>query len=223
MAKLDMHARLKKHAFEHALIATYSFSTSFFEDYALEMFKAFQDNGNVSVVLDDAIYQEILEKAVETKGAFPRGANLRYLLHPIRVPGVFHPKIIFLAGPKRGLLLIGSANFTQDGLSTNAEFVAAFDFEKDKDEVALSLFQSVLDFFESLEQMAPSEQLRSNLETIRAEVPWLSDERVSGGDEIPKFLHNLEAPLWPQLVEGLPGPVSHLRILSRFFDAICLN
>ena len=77
MAKLDMHARLKKHAFDHALVATYSFSTAFFEDYALEMFKAFQDNGNISVVLDDAIYQEILEKAVETKGAFPRGANLR--------------------------------------------------------------------------------------------------------------------------------------------------
>ena len=51
--KLDLHGRLKKHAFEHALITTYNFGARFFEDYALENFKSLQDNGNISVLLDE--------------------------------------------------------------------------------------------------------------------------------------------------------------------------
>ena len=84
----------------------------------------------------------------------------------VRVPGVFHPKVFLLAGKRRGLLLIGSANFTQDGLGSNAEMVAAFDYEEEKNEAALGLFQSVLSFFEQLFQRWPAEQLTSNLNTL---------------------------------------------------------
>ena len=148
--KLDLHGRLKKHAFEHALITTYNFGARFFEDYALENFKSLQDNGNISVLLDEGEYQDLLKAAGENAESFPKQANLRYLLHPIRVPGVFHPKVFLLAGKRRGLLLIGSANFTQDGLGSNAELVAAFDYEEEKNEAALALFQSALRFFEQL-------------------------------------------------------------------------
>jgi len=50
-SKLDLHGRLKRHAFEHALITTYNFGARFFEDYALETFKSLQDKGNNSVLL----------------------------------------------------------------------------------------------------------------------------------------------------------------------------
>lgn len=88
-SKLHLHDRLKKHTYEHALITTYNFSAQFFEDYALENFKSLQDNGNISVLLDDGEYQDLLQSAVENPDSFPKLANIRYLLHPIRVPGVF--------------------------------------------------------------------------------------------------------------------------------------
>lgn len=219
-SKLHLHDRLKKHAFEHALITTYNFGSRFFEDYALENFKSLQENGNVSVILDEREYQDLLKAAGENPESFPKQANIRYLLHPIRVPGVFHPKVFLFAGKRRGLLLIGSANFTQDGLGSNAELVAAFDYEEEKNESALPLFQSALQFFERLAERWPAEQLHSNMNTLVAEVPWLSKLAPdSAKDGLPVLLSNLERPLWEQLVERLPCPASHISILSRFFDA----
>jgi hypothetical protein len=218
--KLDLHGRLKKHAFEHALITTYNFGSRFFEDYALENFKSLQDNGNVSVLLDEGEYQDLLKAAEENAESFPKQANLRYLLHPIRVPGCFHPKVFLFAGKRRGLLVIGSANFTQDGLGSNAELVAAFDYEEEKNECALPLFQSALRFFEQLAERWPAEQLLSNLNTLVAEVPWLSKVAPeSTKTDLPVLLSNFKRPLWEQLVERLPGPASHISVLSRFFDA----
>jgi hypothetical protein len=219
--KLDLHGRLKRHAFEHALITTYNFGARFFEDYALENFKSLQDNGNISVLVDEGEYQDLLKAAGENAESFPKQANLRYLLHPIRVPGCFHPKVSLLAGKRRGLLLIGSANFTQDGLGSNAEMVAAFDYEEEKNEAALPLFQSALRFFEQLAERWPAEQLNSNLNTLVAEVPWLSKVQTDAGSSgIPVLLTNLEKPLWEQLVERLPSPATHISVLSRFFDAL---
>lgn len=219
-AKLHLHERLKKHAFEHALISTYNFGSRFFEDYALENFKSLQDNGNISVLLDEGEYQDLLKAAGENAESFPKLANLRYLLHPIRVPGVFHPKVFLLASKRRGLLLIGSANFTQDGLGSNAELVAAFDYEEEKNESALPLFQSALRFFEQLAERWPAEQLTSNLNTLVAEVSWLSKVAPDfAGSDLPVLLSNLEKPLWDQMVAQLPGPASHISVLSRFYDA----
>ncbi len=219
-SKLNLHDRLKKHAFEHALIATYNFGSRFFEDYALENFKSLQDNGNISVLLDEGEYQDLLKAAGENAESFPKLANLRYLLHPIRVPGVFHPKVFLLAAKRRGLLLIGSANFTQEGLGANAELVAAFDYEDEKSESALPLFQSALRFFEQLAERWPAEQLTSNLNTLVAEVPWLSKVASdSAASDLPVLLSNLEKPLWDQMVARLPGPAAHISVLSRFYDA----
>lgn len=218
--KLDLHGRLKKHAFEHALITTFNFGSRFFEDYALENFKSLQDNGNISVLLDEGEYQDLLKAAGENAESFPKQANLRYLLHPIRVPGCFHPKVILLASKRRGLLLVGSANFTQDGLGSNAELVSVFDYEDEKNESALPLFQSALRFFEQLAERWPAEQLHSNLNTLAAEVPWLSKVTPAAAkNDLPVLLSNLDRPLWEQLVERLPGPATHVSVLSRFFDA----
>ena len=220
LQKLNLHERLKKHAFEHAFLTTYNFGARFFEDYALENFKSLQDNGNVSVLLDDGEYQDLLKAAVEAPESFPKHANLRYLLHPIRVPGVFHPKVFLFAGKRRGLLVIGSANLTEAGIGSNAEMVATFDYEEGKNEEALPLFQEALQFFEQLANRWPAEQLHSNLKSMLAEVPWLSKEAERTAQaSLPVLLSNLDAPLWDQLVSHLPGPATHVSILSRFFDA----
>lgn len=218
--KINLHERLKKHSYDHALITTFTFGTRFFEDYALENFRSLQENGNVSVLVDDREYRDLLKAAMTDAESFPKLANLRYLLHPIRVRGVFHPKVFLFANKRRGLLIIGSANFTSDGLGSNAELVATYEFEADKNEVSLALFQSALHFFEDLSERWPAEQLRSNLDTLVAEVPWLSNEApIDPASELPVLLHNLEVPLWDQLVKRMPGPVSELSVVSRFYDA----
>jgi len=219
--RVNLHERLKKHTFQHALIATFNFSARFFEDYALENFRCLQDNANVTVVLDAGEYQELLDAAVLDPNSFPRQANLRYLLHPIRVPGVFHPKVFFFANDKRGLLVIGSANCTSSGLGSNAEVVSVFDYEEGKNESALALFQAAFRFFEEAAVRWPGEHFESNVKAVMREVPWLAKTPPEPTTtDLPVFLSNLDEPIWGQLVARLPRrPVARLSVLSRFFDA----
>ncbi|RYF99457.1 MAG: hypothetical protein EOO02_16875, partial [Chitinophagaceae bacterium] len=173
---INLHELLKKRGYDHGLISTFTFSVRFFEEYALDRFKALQDNNNLTVFLDRGEYEEILTATTATNGWSPRLANLRYLLHPIRVPGVFHPKIFLFANDKHGLLVIGSANFSQDGLGANAELVSVFEYEAGKNEVALPLFQSAFRFFEDLLGHWPGKEAASNVGDVRRNVPWLTEE-----------------------------------------------
>lgn len=218
--KVNLHERLKKHSFQHALIATFNFNARFFEDYALENLRSLQDNANVTVVLDAGEYQDLLDAAVADPESFPRQANLRYLLHPIRVPGVFHPKVFLFANEKRGLLIIGSANCTANGLGSNAEVVSIFDYEEGKNESALALFQAAFRFFEELAERWPGEHFTSNVEAVAGEVPWLAKAPPEPATaDLPVLLSNLDEPLWDQLIARLPKrPVARLSVLSRFFD-----
>lgn len=219
-SRLDLHARLKRHTFDHAFITTFTFKVSFFEEYALETFSSLQSNANITVLVDAGRYQDLLKLAREQPTEFPKQANLRYLLHPIRVPGVFHPKISLFTSKRRGLLLIGSANFTPEGLGGNAEMVAAFDFELEKNETALSLFVSAVDYLKSIAERWPSEQLNSNLAELLRDTPWLSPtEAPLRAEGLPALLHNLDEPLWDQLVARVPGEVTEVATLSRYFDA----
>jgi HKD family nuclease len=221
MTKVNLHERLKKHPFRHALIATFNLNVRFFEDYALENFRSLQDNANVTVLLDAGEYQELLGAAAADPESFPRQANLRYLLHPIRVRGVFHPKVFFFASEKRGLLIIGSANCTSHGLGSNAEIVSIFDYEEGKNESAVALFQAAFRFFEELATRWPGEHFKSNVEAIAREVPWLIKKLPeSDTPDLPVLLSNLDEPLWDQLFSRLPrNQVTRLSVLSRFFDA----
>ncbi len=51
----------------------------------------------------------------------PRHAGRRYTLFPIRVSGAFHPKLIFLVGKRKGLVIVGSHNMTLAGFGFNRE------------------------------------------------------------------------------------------------------
>lgn len=125
-----------------------------------------------------------------------------------------------LADKERGLLLIGSANLTEQGLGGNAELVEAFDYQESRNEVALPLFQSALKFFEKLAADGVGQRLESNLETLKSDAPWLLKPLAGVRDpELPQMLSNLARPLLGQLVENLGFSVKEVVVLSPFFDA----
>src|SRR4051812_34322281 len=113
--KINLHDLYLKTKFDHGIICTYTFDPFFFEDYCLEKFNSLSENGNLSVMVDRGIYDELLL----TENERPKLANIRYLLVPIQARRTFHPKIVLLATRKKGLLVIGSANFTRAGLTSN--------------------------------------------------------------------------------------------------------
>lgn len=218
--KFNLHKKLKERGYDHALISTFTFSIRFFEEYALERLKGVYSAGNLTVFLDRGEYEEIVSVAGANTEWAPKQVNRRYLLQPIGVPGVFHPKVFLFANKTRGLLIIGSANFSQDGLGSNAELVSVFEFEREKRESTLPLFQAALEFFEGLVDRWPGKEAEMSLSELRGEVPWLTEElREGSGQGLPVLLNNFDRPLWEQIRERLPKKVESVSMVSRFFDA----
>ncbi len=214
MNRVDLTEILSKELYDHAVLCTYTFEPGFFETYCLEKFKCFLNNGNITVILDQGIYEGFISKPDVGR---PRLANLRYLLHPISVTGVFHPKIFLFTKKNKGKLLIGSANFTEQGLTNNAEMVGSYDFDLEKDSAFKALFQQVFRFINLISQRYPSKTLTSNLQAMFRDSPWLNYEE--GLNSHIELIHNLDIPILDQIVSKVSPPVDNVYILSRYFDA----
>ena len=171
-SRLDLHAALDSDPFMQAVILTYTFEPAFFEKYCLVNLRALSTCQSVTICLDRVTYENALDAPAADR---PRHVNVRYLLHPVDVPGVFHPKMILLTSENRARLIIGSANFTRPGLTSNAELAAVYDFRKKDREEFGSLFQSAFQFLWKISEQWPSRNLRSNLQEIARQSEWIVD------------------------------------------------
>ena len=216
-AKLDLHELLFRNAYDHAVITTFSFDPTFFEDYCLEKLRALSHNGNVTVVLDGRTYESILAGEA---GHRPEKANLRYLLHPVFLPGAFHAKVFLFASRSKGLLVVGSANFTHHGLTHNAELVGAYRFEAEKNVAFRPLFVKAFDLLQEVAMRWGGDGVQSNLRAVARDAAWLVRREEEKLPELPiKLLHNIREPLWPQLRVAQQARLRSLRVLSKYFNA----
>ena len=215
---------LDAYSFDHAVVTTFTFDARFFEDYCIENLKSFECNGNISVIVDAGIYEQIL---VANPNDRPRTAGVRYLIEKFKSVSIFHPKIIFLSSSKRVRVIIGSANVTKSGITSNAEMVTIIDCEPEKSDNLLSIIRDIFDYLVSLNETIGSASLKSNLDAIISECPYLTNydnDKQKEGAPAPRlrFLHNLNEPLLDQIVDLVneAGLVPlELFVTSRFFDA----
>ncbi len=215
LAPLNLHNLLDDVAYNHAVICTYTFEADFFEDYCLEKFNSLKNNANVTVIVDYGTYLQTLTGSTEYK---PKQANIRYLLHPILLPGKFHAKLFLFTSKNKGRLIVGSANFTKPGITTNGEMINYFDFEVEKNETFKNIFQAAFSFLNKVNIQWPSNTLASNLRSMARDAAWLlSESSVAPNNEI-VFLHNLDKSLWSQIISYTTPPVDTVYVLSRFFD-----
>lgn len=213
--RFDLHEAFNDASYDHALICTFAFDSKFFEDYCLEKLRSINTNGNITIIVDRGIYEKSI---LGPESERPTKANLRYLLHPVSIPGRFHSKLFLLARRNRGKLILGSANLTEPGITSNAEMMASFNFEEGKDEAFKPLFQAAFRYLLEIDKRFGTRTLDSNFSAVMREVPWLVPEQDLG-QPYPAFLHNLDTPLWEQIVASVSGPVETIYVLSRYFDA----
>jgi hypothetical protein len=213
--RLDLHEALDRWSFDHGVICTYTFDPRFFEEYCLERLTSLSHNRNLTVMLDRGAYENVITGPESHR---PKRANLHYLLHPIAVRGVFHPKIFLLASRNKGRLIIGSANATRPGITSNAELVGCYDYEEGKTEEFMPLFRAAFRFLAEAAQRWPAEQLAQNLETILREAPWIASEESGEGSGDFALLNNLSEPLWDQIRAEVTSPVDAVHVVSRYFD-----
>jgi len=211
--RLDLVDALDDKSYDHAVICTYTFDAPFFEGYCLEKLKSV--SGTVSVLVDYSVYERVITGDHSVR---PKKGNIRYLLHPVKAPRVFHPKIFLFAGRDRGRLILGSANCTRPGISSNAELVGCYDYERGKNERLLPLFQASWGFLRRLSQRFPGKQLEENLQELMSAAPWIGPEDESVSDPHFRLFDNLDTALWDQLLAEVETPVDSVHIISRYFD-----
>ena len=107
--------------YSSCIITCFSFDFTFFEERVMSVLRS-ANIKNVNVFIDG----DFLEHSQENISGHEFSTHRTYSINPIYETGVFHPKIMFLSGPKHGLLIIGSGNLTSSGLSTNDEIWGAF-------------------------------------------------------------------------------------------------
>jgi hypothetical protein len=154
--------------YHSCVLCCYALDIACFEERILPKFRA-AGIKNVNI-LADGNYLEHAQEAT-TGREFRHGIG--YSFQGVYEQGVFHPKILLLAGKTNGLLLVGSGNITSAGLSTNDEVWGAFHLNSIENDNA-PLFGAVWKYLQPyLEQTVGF--MQQKLEWMRKYSPWLEE------------------------------------------------
>lgn len=217
---LDLIGR-NQSKYASCIITCFSFDFTFFEQRVMSVLRA-ANIRNVNVFVDD----KFLDNALEQSEGGEFQTHKTYSINGIRAKGVFHPKIMFLAGQKHGLLVIGSGNLTNSGLSSNDEVWGAFHLNGIGSQNA-PLFAQVWRYLEQFNAQADGINAEK-MQWVKQRAPWIDEllsanfpQEVQLNENIQvQFLANREdAALYNQVLDALPKKeLKELNIVSPYFD-----
>ena len=108
--------------YESAILTCFSFDPLYFLQYYLPKLNSINIT-NIVVLIDALQYDQACEEFIRYKEASRKSIQLNF--SPVRMTpsfhGVFHPKVVFLVGPKQCTALVGSGNLTYGGMTYNNE------------------------------------------------------------------------------------------------------
>jgi len=206
---------LRSGGYEAALLTTFNAYLPFYEDVVLRRLLTAGVRHNV-LLIDQVQYSAALQSEP------PRFAGRRYTLLPIRVPGAFHPKLIFLAGKHKGLIAIGSHNLTLAGFGFNRELTNLLRIPGDSDPeaqlLARQVWDRVRDWLELARDQLPAEVVEMAYK-VKDFAPWL-DQKADGAAASSHILAAQPGsePLWAQLRGLTTGGVRRVTIAGAFYD-----
>ncbi|MDI9849526.1 hypothetical protein QM467_15835 [Rhodoblastus sp. 17X3] len=212
--RISLLEELKKGGFEASLITTYNAYLPFYEEVVLRRMVGAGIRHNV-LLMDAAQY------ALSLKGNPPRLAGRQYSLLPMTVQGAFHPKLIFLAGKNKGLILIGSHNMTVAGFGFNRELTGLVRIEGEKDAPGIALANDALAAVEYWLQnftRGLPEHTRKMVQRVRDFAPWLKNEASPNAELRLLAGHPGGALLWDQFKQLLEGDTERVGVSGAFFD-----
>lgn len=210
--RLGLPALFGHGRYEQVLISTFGADLEFYERILRRHFGSYRNQ----IVLADS---EMLRTTVAgtTPGTL-RHLNRSWLAGPVRTQHSAHGKLILLAGPKAGLLLVGSGNLSISGYAGGGECFTAYRWSPEEPEH--------LDAFTAIRAMTDALTAAGYLDPVTIErlgVFWSSQDwwHTPPAPDGP-VRHNLTTPLGEQLVAALAGqPVEELVVAAPFHDKRC--
>lgn len=200
---------LSAHPWRISLFTTYSLSLSFFESVALDALT--RGGGRRTIIVADV---DGVRAALGEWGA--RGVGRAYQVEPIGVSGgIFHPKVMVLAGAGECHLLVGSGNLTFGGWGGNLEVL-----EHLHPSFAPEAFADAADWFEDL---ATSPRFRHGAQGTFTEVAdiFRASARLSRATGAFRLLHGSSGSISEEIaaIADEIGGARRLVVVSPFFDS----
>ena len=213
--RVSLLDELRKGGYEASLIATFNAYLPFYEEVVLRRLV----NAGVrhNVLLMDA-----RQYSVSLQSHPPRLAGRDYTLASVAVPGAFHPKLIFLVGKQKGLLIVGSHNVTIAGFGFNRELTNVLHIRSARGETgtefAGQLWSEIVQWISSSSQTIP-QQIHEMVVRIREFAPWISTQSSDTDSEVRLLSGRAGAPsLWEQLRSLVNVPAKEAFLTGAFFD-----
>ncbi len=213
--KISLLDEISRGGYEASFVTTFNSFLPFYEEVVLRRLVTAGIRHNV-LMMDAGQY------AASQNSHPPRLAGRRYTLVPVKVPGAFHPKLIFLVGKRKGLVIVGSHNMTIAGFGFNRELTNVVRIEGDDDLAGISVAQGVWKEVEYwIERLNPSvpQAVKNMVTKVRDFAPWIDKE--SKPDSSVRILSSRpgERSLWQQFIHPIEGAAAGKVIITgAFFD-----
>ena len=200
---------------DHALICTFGADLPFYEG---PLWRYIARARNRIVVADDLMLGSQLSDLAANDSRL-RHININYLVAPITNPARAHAKLILLADPTGGTLLVGSGNIGIDGYASRGEVFCRYDVSSDDNE-HLAAFHTAKDLLDTMTARHYLDaRVSEHLDRMWSECPWIW--AVAPSDASP-VRHNLITPLAEQVAASIADePVLDLLVHAPFYDASC--
>jgi HKD family nuclease len=202
-----------------AFYCTYGADLAFFEEVLLHSMRV--RNVRQHVIFMDAVRYRDTTKHLRGSLTW---VGRRYLVVPVHMSlfTVFHPKLVLLAGEKKGRLFVGSGNLTFSGFGHNHELYSRLDWAPNNPGHKGS-FVEAWQFLRQLhEQWSQSALVREIMEKTEYVAPWLISPQPQGpaGEENSlKLLNSLQRPILEQVAEVMDTEVvKRITIITPFLD-----
>lgn len=204
---------INKGGFEASLVTTFNSYFPFYEEVVLRRLTSKGIRHNVLLMDAGQCSQAVSQHP-------PLLAGRYYSLLPMRVSGAFHPKVVLLAGKKKGSLFIGSHNLTLSGYGYNRELTNFFQYSDNKDEASLECFRSawqqINGWLKSQKQLPL--HVTKMVQKVGSFAPWLTPSPQRGTQYAVLSSQPNSPSLLEQLLELIDGQVEKIIISGAFFD-----
>ena len=211
MSRIELPSELEGE-WHHLLILTYSVDIPFFEN---ALWRNLDNRCRNKIILADGRrYLEACDNYA--RNGLPRHLNQQYVAEGVFSHQAAHAKVILLAQPDRGRLLIGSGNLGMQGYASGGEIFTKYEYSPDAPQ-ALNAFLAVRELVEHLIARGyvsmPAER---RFQHLLEKTTWLLGRPRS---EWRPVRHNLKASFLDQLQEAVgQRNVEELWVLSPFYD-----
>ena len=221
MHNRNIFKEISKSKYHSAIFTSYSFNMYYWD---IQVVKTLQNKGieHISAIVDDNCLSEQFNSfCMDMSSKRPKG----YSIHGYRSNLAFHPKIIFLAGEKSILALVGSGNVTSSGHGLNLEEWTPVAVES-VDDAAYPLICDIWSYISSIYSQLGDEARRfssavyDNCLLLRNYKDYIGKEYINIDGVAMKFMsNNGDKNIFKQISKWVnDDTILDITIMSPFYD-----